>query len=64
MKYFLDNLDQIVLMLVGVFIAFNPSTFVRGFGENALKTQKLVRIMGIILASLFFLNLTFHFIKK
>ncbi|MBP1617043.1 MAG: hypothetical protein H6Q14_870 [Bacteroidetes bacterium] len=64
MKFILEYLDQLALILVGLFIAFTPSTFVRGFDEKAIKTQKLVRILGIILSSIFVINIIYKIITK
>ncbi len=64
MKFVLEYLDQIALILVGLFIALNPSTFVRGFDEKAIKTQKLVRILGIALSLIFLISIIYKIITK
>lgn len=64
MKFILEYLDQLILILVGLFITFNPSTFVRGFDKKAIKTQKLVRILGIVLSLIFVANIIYKIITK
>lgn len=64
MQFILKYLDQIVLILVGLFIALNPSVFVRGYGAKVIKTQKLVRILGIALMIIFLINIIYLTIKK
>jgi Ni,Fe-hydrogenase I cytochrome b subunit len=59
MDFILKYLDQLILIAVGLFIALNPSTFVRGFDKKALKTMKLVRIIGIMLALIFLSNIIY-----
>lgn len=64
MRFLIEYIDQLMMIVVGVFIAINPSMFVKGFSKSALKTQTLVRIMGIILAVGFAANIIYLVIKK
>ncbi|OJU45884.1 MAG: hypothetical protein BGN96_06810 [Bacteroidales bacterium 45-6] len=64
MKFLLEYLDQLALILVGLFIALSPSTFVKGFDAKALKTQKLVRILGIVMSLIFAIYIVYKMIIK
>lgn len=61
----MQYIDQIILICVGLFIAFSPSTFVRGYDKKAQKAMTIVRIIGFGLVAFFVANIVYlHFIKK
>lgn len=64
MKFVLEYLDQLALILVGLFITFNPSTFVKGYDEKVIKTQKLVRILGGVISLIFLINIIYNILNK
>lgn len=64
MNFILEHLDLLILIVVGVFIALNPSPFVRGFDKRALQTQKWVRLLGIAMIVIFSAILVYGLLKK